>query len=345
METRESLDQVANTFLEQFNRNKSPTFELNSEMANNVAAVNFEASLQHPINIIEDKFISSFSRSIQTYFVTGPIDYVSWINGDWKERVRLYQECLIEGISLLPKSKFSSSFKEELKTIFQKAGKGATRSEPLELAKVRPVYLMRDKNGKCITFGYEPLNNVFGWEAETIEPSEAHLWYAKSPFEYDNTKFAKKFYKRNGGNIHYREIWYDGKALTKHCGVCGQTGETEVEEIADSQELLRASQEFERNALGDGFKEIGDNKLQYLVIEYDFKASDAASMVKKRHQMEDDFNNLIGWHGLGHLDGGSISANSIEIALMVIDFKIAKKAIIEFIKGTSLAGYSRIKHE
>ncbi|KAF0092960.1 MAG: hypothetical protein FD128_2719, partial [Hyphomonadaceae bacterium] len=269
METRESLDQVANTFLEQFNKNKSPTFELNSEMANNVAAINFEASLQHPINIIEQKFKSSFSRSIQTYFVTGPIDYVSWINGDWKERVRLYQECLIAAISLLPKSRFSSSFKEELKTIFQEVGKEATKFEPLELAKIRPIYLMRDENGKCIAFGFEPLNNVFGWEAETIEPSEAYKWCGKSPFEYDNTKFAKKYYKKNIGIIQYREIWYDGKAVTKHFGVCGQTGETEVEEIADSQELLRASQEFERKALGDGFKEIGDNKLHYLVIEYD----------------------------------------------------------------------------
>ena len=38
---------------------------------------------------------------------------------------------------------------------------------------------------------------------------------------------------------------------------------------------------------------------------------------------------VLGWTGLGHTDGGSIGSGTMEVGCVVVDFEIAKKVIEE----------------
>jgi len=51
---------------------------------------------------------------------------------------------------------------------------------------------------------------------------------------------------------------------------------------------------------------------------------------------------VLGWTGLGHTDGGSIGSGTMEVGCIVVDFDIAKKVVEENLKGSEFANYSRI---
>jgi len=51
---------------------------------------------------------------------------------------------------------------------------------------------------------------------------------------------------------------------------------------------------------------------------------------------------VLGWTGLGHTDGGSIGSGTMEVGCVVVDFDIAKKVIEQDLKNTEFADYTRI---
>lgn len=51
---------------------------------------------------------------------------------------------------------------------------------------------------------------------------------------------------------------------------------------------------------------------------------------------------VLGWTGLGHTDGGSIGTRTMEVRCVVVDFDIAKKVIEEKLKDTEFCDYTRI---
>ena len=344
-DTKDSLTQVAESFEENFiseNETKLWMSELEFEKTK---LLNFASTLTHPIMFNDDKFKSEYSKQIEAYFLSGPIDYLGWVSANWRGRIQLHTSCMIECIAKLPKSKFDETFKSKLRSKFESAGKLAANNPPVELAKIQPVYLCRDKTGKCITISYAVPSAAYGWDIEAIEPIDAVKWVGKSPFQQESEVFISKFIRRGAENIEYREMWYDGEFLTTHNGVCGDIGETVSVVITDIHDLWAAKKEFFNEAKSLGFKEILDSALKYLVLEYDCTDDESTSILDRKNQMEDQFDQLIGWRGLGHLDGGSVSANSIEIALKVVDFDMAKKSICDFTRGTPLAGFSRIKKQ
>jgi hypothetical protein len=79
-----------------------------------------------------------------------------------------------------------------------------------------------------------------------------------------------------------------------------------------------------------------------LIVEYAIDAFGSSNDLDRRHKFEDSLNNLIGWLGLGHLDGGSIGSGTMGVALQVVDFAIAKRALEEASRNTDLGGFSRI---
>ena len=65
----------------------------------------------------------------------------------------------------------------------------------------------------------------------------------------------------------------------------------------------------------------------------------------KRHKLEDKMNEVLGWTGLGHCDGGSIGSGSMEACCFVVDFDVAKNVIEKILKGTELENYTKIYDE
>jgi hypothetical protein len=56
-------------------------------------------------------------------------------------------------------------------------------------------------------------------------------------------------------------------------------------------------------------------------------------------------NEVLGWTGLGHCDGGSIGSGTMEVCCMVVDVDIATRVIESDLKNTEFEDYSRIYEE
>jgi hypothetical protein len=70
-----------------------------------------------------------------------------------------------------------------------------------------------------------------------------------------------------------------------------------------------------------------------------------AEDVEKRTRLQEKMDDVLGWTGLGHCDGGSIGSGTMEVCCYVIDFEVAKSVIEENLKDTEFANYTRIFDE
>ena len=82
--------------------------------------------------------------------------------------------------------------------------------------------------------------------------------------------------------------------------------------------------------------------LNLLEVEYKIDGFGTDQDLEKRHRLEEHLNELLGWTGLGHVDGGSIGSGTMEAGCVVVDFDIAKKVIEDNLKNTEFGEYSRI---
>ena len=67
--------------------------------------------------------------------------------------------------------------------------------------------------------------------------------------------------------------------------------------------------------------------MQWLIIEYAVDGMGTSADMDRRHRIEKLVDSELGWHGLGHCDGGSIGSGTMEIACLVVDFDIAKTSL------------------
>ncbi len=94
--------------------------------------------------------------------------------------------------------------------------------------------------------------------------------------------------------------------------------------------------------LKEGFAEFDENNYAFLEIEYKIEGFGSDQDLDKRHHLEERLDEILGWAGLGHVDGGSIGSGTMEVGCVVVDFDIAQKVIEDKLKNTEFANYSRI---
>jgi hypothetical protein len=150
-----------------------------------------------------------------------------------------------------------------------------------------------------------------------------------------------KFYRRTDDGLLYREAWANGFNVVEHWGRCGERGEVKEHAAESSEQVALTLGSIANDALQAGFKPISEKRMKMLIVEYPIENA-MSEAVQRRHQLEDQFNELVGWLGLGHLDGGSIGSGTMEVALVVVDFEIARVALEKATVGTVLAGFTRI---
>ena len=83
-----------------------------------------------------------------------------------------------------------------------------------------------------------------------------------------------------------------------------------------------------------------------LLVEYpvaDRFANEAE--LEKRYRLQDQLDEILGWTGLGHCDGGSSGEGTMEACCFVVDFALAKAVIADALKNTEFEDYSRIFDE
>jgi hypothetical protein len=152
-----------------------------------------------------------------------------------------------------------------------------------------------------------------------------------------------KLYKQIDKQLCYWETWdKDEKTAVVHWGVVGQIGQSkEVKSGFFSSFRKEVQKEIEKKLI-EGYGEFNGDKYEFLEIEYSIEGFGTEQDLEKRHRLEEKMDEVLGWTGLGHTDGGSIGSGTMEVGCIVVDFDIAKQVIEEKLKGTEFSNYSRI---
>jgi hypothetical protein len=152
-----------------------------------------------------------------------------------------------------------------------------------------------------------------------------------------------KLYKRINNILHYWETWYtDEDTAIIHWGVVGETGEDkEVKSTLFSNYKKIVDKEINKK-MQEGYAEVEADDMDYFEVEYQVDGFGTEEDLAKRDRVENKLNELLGWTGLGHVDGASIGSGSMEVDCATVDFEIAKRVIENDFKDTELGDFFRI---
>lgn len=152
-----------------------------------------------------------------------------------------------------------------------------------------------------------------------------------------------KLYKQTNNELHYWETWEkDEKTAIVHWGIVGQRGQDkEIKSGLFSNFKTKVETEISKK-IKEGYSEFDEDDISYLEIEYIIEGFGTEEDLDKRHGLEERMDEVLGWTGLGHTDGGSIGSGTMEVGCIVVDFETAKKVIEENLKNTEFGDYSRI---
>jgi hypothetical protein len=224
--------------------------------------------------------------------------YKSWFDATWQQRVHLVVDAYLSTIKGVPKTRITEQERESLLQL---------------LAEVREHALSRapDKVVKAVSTVFQFMPDGYDPEAPSPPPS------------------IVKLYKRVGGEVHYREAWIEAEhhIVIEHDGICGTRGRTRRiggETQRGAQALLNR---FIAAAKSDGYRRVAESRMQWLIVEYAADRTGPCTDLERRHRIEQFVDQELGWHGLGHCDGGSIGMGTMEIACLVVDFDIAKATL------------------
>jgi predicted DNA-binding WGR domain protein len=154
-----------------------------------------------------------------------------------------------------------------------------------------------------------------------------------------------KLYKKGWPVAEYHEAWVSDGEITEHWGRIGTEGKTRMHradpKLDDDANLERVL----AKARSKGFEELAEDDERTLLVEYPVNGMGNVKDVDKRLRLEDKLNEVLGWTGLGHCDGGSIGSGAMEACCFVADFEVAAAVIREALAGTEFADFSRIYDE
>jgi hypothetical protein len=125
-------------------------------------------------------------------------------------------------------------------------------------------------------------------------------------------------------------------------GIVGQSGEHKEVNGGLFSNFRKTVQTEIDEKLKEGYAEFDEDKMAFLEVEYKIDGFGTDQNLDKRHRLEDHLNELLGWTGLGHVEGGSIGSETMEAGCVVVDFDVAKKVIESDLKNTEFGDYSRI---
>lgn len=154
-----------------------------------------------------------------------------------------------------------------------------------------------------------------------------------------------KLYRKTRDGMDYFETWKDKGVQTVHWGKVGERGQSK--EFKET--LLRAAAKEVKAQIAlkkqEGYRAIPQEDHSFLLIEYSIEGMGSKEDLEKRHRLEARMNDLLGWIGLGHCDGGSIGSGTMEVCCPVVDFDIATRIIAADLRETEFADFKRIYKE
>lgn len=154
-----------------------------------------------------------------------------------------------------------------------------------------------------------------------------------------------KLYKHGASRLLFHEAWVEDGAIVEHWGAIGDRGATRRHRLDPSRAEQASLEAVLAPAVAQGFAPIPMEEHHVLLVEYPVQGMGTGVDVAKRHALEDHLNNLLGWTGLGHCDGGSIGSGTMEACCYVVDFQVAKGVVEKDLAGTDFGDFSRVYEE
>lgn len=145
-----------------------------------------------------------------------------------------------------------------------------------------------------------------------------------------------KLVKEVENELMYWEVWKDGKTLTVHYGVVGDTGETEEVKLKLFEKTAKVMEKLAEEKLNEGYEILDEEELIEFVVQYLYEDSQMEEALEKRHIIEDLMNECLGWTGNGSCDGGDIGSGSANVFNYVIDVENALKTTIQELSNNNL---------
>ena len=155
-----------------------------------------------------------------------------------------------------------------------------------------------------------------------------------------------KLYQFTDTEKNYWEAWEnDDKSYTVHRGSLGENGNSKS--VKNTSFMKAKNKVFEESKfmLEQGYSEIEDHEHKTLIIEYKVTDFGTPKDTDKRYKLEARLNEVLGWSGLGHCDGGSIGSGTMEVCCFVVDYDISKLTLEKDLEKTEFSDYTRIYEE
>lgn len=153
-----------------------------------------------------------------------------------------------------------------------------------------------------------------------------------------------KFYKTVNNKLHYWETWdNDNQSATVHWGVVGQTGKDKTVRSGFFKSYHKKIQEEIDKRITENYTDFENMDVVYMEVVYQIEGMGTNQDLEKRHALENRLNELLGWTGLGHVDGGSIGSGTMEVGCEVVDFETAYQVIQEDLKDSEFQDFLEIK--
>jgi len=143
----------------------------------------------------------------------------------------------------------------------------------------------------------------------------------------------------------YWEAWEHKGEFIAHWGELGSQGFTTKIERTFFRSAKKRLEKAIAKKRSEGFREKDREELYTLIVEFEVEGHGTGKDIDKRERLFERMNDLLGWTGLGHCDGGSIGSGTMEVCCFVVSFDLAKKVIAKDLTGTEFENYSRIYDE
>lgn len=141
-----------------------------------------------------------------------------------------------------------------------------------------------------------------------------------------------KLYKQDGDRLLYWETWEDGSKHIMHWGAVGDEGETQSIRSGMFRNARKTVAEEMERRRREGYEEFDAYALQTVLIQYRTETWGDLEDLDRRHEIEDLMNDRLGWHGLGHCDGGDIGSGTINVCCLVVDARIAAQVMVKVLE-------------
>lgn len=153
-----------------------------------------------------------------------------------------------------------------------------------------------------------------------------------------------KYYKTINNQLQYWETWDNNdNTATIHWGFVGQTGESKTIKSGLFKNHKKIVEKEIDLKIKEGYTEFDEIETSFLDVIYSVEGMGTPEDLDKRHALEGRLNELLGWSGLGHVDGGSMGSGSMEVGCVVVDFETASKVISKDLEKTDFSDYLEIK--